>query len=131
VAGDDSMAGPHPSRLSGSIRNFAATLLAAARTRLALLANELHAERLRVGRLLVLSVGALFFFALSVVLLTVLVIAICWDTYRFAAIGGFALAYIIVGLSLAFAARAGARTPSRLFEASLRELRKDADRLSA
>jgi len=52
------MAGPHPSRLSGSIRNFAATLLAAARTRLALLANELHAERLRVGRLLVLSVGA-------------------------------------------------------------------------
>src|SRR3982751_4715276 len=125
------MAGTHPPRLFDSIRNFAATLLAAARTRLELLANELHAERLRLGRLLVLSAAALFFFALGIVLLTVLVIAICWDSYRFAAIGGFALAYIIVGLSLAFAARGGARSPSRLFEASLRELQKDADRLSA
>ena len=70
------------------------------------------------------------FFACGVLLLTLLVIVMFWDTNRLLAIGGFAVLYLAIGAGLAMAARARAAAGSRLFEASLGELKKDHDRLS-
>ena len=131
MAGADSPAGA--ARMGGllsSIKKLLATLVAIAQTRLELLANELHAERQRIAQMLMLGVAAVFFLAFGFLLLTFLVIAMFWDSNRFFAIGGFAVLYLAVGAALSAAARGRAAAGTRLFEASLGELKKDRDRLS-
>jgi uncharacterized membrane protein YqjE len=117
--------------LLNSIRKLVATLVAIVETRLKLLANEVHAESLRLAQMLLLGAAAVFFLACGFLLLTLLVIVMFWDTNRLVAIGVFAVLYIAIGAALAAAARARAAAGTRLFEASLAELRKDRDRLSA
>lgn len=113
----------------GSVKNLAATLVAVVQTRLQLLANEIQEESLRLWRLWLMSVIAVFFLAFSVLLFTLLVIAAYWDSNRLLAIGGFAALYLIIGIVLAIVLRRSAAVDSRLFEASLGELEKDQERL--
>ena len=132
MAGADSTAGAaRTGGLLSSIKKLVATLVAVAETRLQLLANEVHAEGLRLTQMLLLGAAAVFFLACGVLLLTFLVIAMFWDTNRLLAIGGFAVLYLAIGAGLAAAARGRAAAGTRLFEASLGELKKDRDRLSA
>lgn len=132
MAGADSSAGAaRAGGLFSSIRKLVATLVAVVSTRLELLANEIHAEGRRLARMLVLGAAALFFLACSVLLFTFLLIAAFWDTHRLLAIGGCAVFYLLIGVTLAALARVHAGAGTRLFEASLGELRKDRDRLSA
>ena len=132
MAGRGSAAGAtHAGGLLSSIRKLLTTLVAVVETRLHLFANEFHAEGRRIGQLLLLGVASVFFIALGFVLLTLLVIVMFWDTNRLLAIGGFAVFYIVVGSVLAAVARGHATARTRLFEASLGELKKDRDRLSA
>ena len=131
MAGADSTAGAaRAGGLLSSIKQLVATIVAIVQTRLELLANELHAERQRLVQMLALGIAAVFFLAFGFLLLTFLVIAMFWDTNRLFAIGGFALLYLIIGAALAAAARGRAAAGTRLFEASLGELKKDRDRLS-
>ncbi len=131
MAGADSTAGrARAGGLLGSVKKLVATLAAVVQTRLQLLANEIHAEGLRLAQLLLLGAVAVFCLAMGALLLTLLVISLFWDTNRLLAIGGFALLYLVVGIALAAAARARATAHTRLFEASLSELDKDRDRLS-
>ena len=132
MAGADSTAGAaRADGLLSSIKKLVATLMAVACTRLALFANEVHAEGLRVAQLLLFGAAAFFCVAMSVLLTTMFVIVLYWDTHRLLAIGGCALVYLAVGAMLAAAARGRAAAGTRLFEASLGELKKDRDRLSA
>jgi uncharacterized membrane protein YqjE len=132
MAGADSTAGAaRAGGLLSSIKKLVATLVAILQTRLELFANEVHAEGQRLAQMLLLGAAAVFFLACGVLLLTFLVIAMFWDTNRLLAIGGFAVLYLAIGAGLAVAARGRAAAGSRLFEASLGELKKDRDRLSA
>lgn len=132
MAGADPAAGSAPAGgLLGSIKKLVTTLVAVAQTRLELLANEIRAEGLRLAQLLLLGAAAIFFLAMGILLLTLLVIVLFWDSNRLLAIGGCALLYLAVGIALAAAARTRAAAHTRLFEASLSELKKDRDRLSA
>ena len=132
MAGADSTAGAaRAGGLLSSIKKLVATLVAILQTRLELFANEVHAEGMRLAQMLLLGAAAVFFLACSILLLTFLVIVMFWDTNRLLAIGGFAVLYLVIGAVLAFAARGRAAAGSRLFEASLGELKKDRDRLSA
>ncbi|MCC7487374.1 MAG: phage holin family protein [Burkholderiales bacterium] len=115
--------------LLAALRRLAATAVELARTRLELLAAELDEERSRVVRLLLLALGACFFAALGIVTLTFFIIMLAWDSNRLLAAGLLAAAYIGIGAVFAFLARAAARERSRLFAASLAELRKDRDAL--
>lgn len=126
---------PGQARASGggllqSLRNLAATLVAVLQTRLELLAAEVEEERVRLGRLLVLAVVAIFFLSLSVLTFTLFVIVLFWDTYRLPVIGGIAAVYLIIGGGAVFAARRQAAAKPRLFSASLAELTKDRERLT-
>ena len=132
------MAGPSPAAgaaraggLLGSVKELVATLVEVAHTRLQLLGNEIHEERLRIQRLWILAVIAIFFFALSVMLITLFVIVLFWDSNRLLAIGGFAGLYVVIAIALGFALRSRLATGSRLFKASLGELRKDQAGLSS
>ena len=131
MAGADSAAGARAGGLISSLKRLVTTLVAIVQTRLELLADELQAERRRIVQMAVLTVAALFFIACSLMLLTVLVIVALWDSNRMLAIGGCAVAYLVIGGGCAMAARRHAGAGSRLFAASLGELQKDRDRLSA
>src|SRR4051812_9008279 len=131
MAGADSVAGARAGGLLSSLKRLVTTVVAIVQTRLELLADELHAERRRLVQMAVFTVAALFFIACSVMLLTVLVIVALWDSNRMLAIGGCAFLYLMIGGGCAMAARRHAGAGSRLFAASLGELQKDRDRLSA
>ena len=115
----------------GSLINLASTLVAVAQTRLRLLANELHEEGLRLARLGLFAAAAVFFSALGIIMLTLLVIVLLWDSNRLLAIGGFAGIYLLLGILLGVMVFKRATARSRLFETSLRELEKDHDRMSS
>ena len=132
MAGEDSAAGARRAGgLLGSIKNLAATLVAVAETRLQLLANELHAEKLRLARLGLFAAAAIFFFALGIIMLTLLVIVAFWDSHRLLAIGGFAAIYLVLGIVFGVTVFRRATERSRVFEDSLRELVKDREGLSS
>ena len=132
MAAEDSAAGAKRTMgLLGSVKNLGATLVAVVQTRLQLLANEIQEESLRLWRLWLMSVIAVFFLGFSVLLFTLLVIAAFWDSNRLLAIGGFGALYLVIGIVLAIQLRRSAMVDSRLFEASLGELSKDHERLSS
>lgn len=114
------------SGLFASLRALLATLIGTARTRLELLQVELEEEKLRLAGIGVLALAAVFFLGLAILVFTFFVILLFWDTHRLMASGLIALAYLLVGLGCAAAARRRARTKSTLFAASLAQL--DADR---
>jgi uncharacterized membrane protein YqjE len=68
--------------LLASLTALAATLVAIVHTRLDLLSSDLEEERAHVLSLLVLSLSALFFLGIGVLLVTLLVVVAFWDTYR-------------------------------------------------
>jgi uncharacterized membrane protein YqjE len=132
MAGADPTAGAaRAGGLLGSVKTLVATLVAIVHTRLELLAGEVHAESLRLAQMLLLGAVAVIFLVGGVLLLTLLAIVMYWDTHRLLAIGGAAALYLALGAVFAVAARARAAAGTRLFEASLGELKKDHDSLSA
>lgn len=119
-----------PAGLLGSLRNFAATLIGVAQTRLELLSAEVEEEWLRLIQLLAGLFLALFFFALGIVMLTLLVVTLFWDTHRALVTILFAVLYLGVGVYFTLAVRAKAREKTKLFSASIAELAKDRQQLA-
>lgn len=114
-----------------SLRNLATTLVALLQGRLELLATDLEEERIRLLQLLFWAAGALFFFALGVLMITMLIVLLLWDSYRFAGIVLLATVFLAIGVALAIGVRNRMRMPSRLFSSSLDELAKDKERLTS
>jgi uncharacterized membrane protein YqjE len=132
MAGEDFAAGAtRAAGLLGSARNLASTLIAVAQTRLQLLGNEIHAEGLRLARLGLFAVSAIFFIALGIIMLTLLVIVVFWDSHRLLAIGSIAAIYLLLGIAFGVTLFRHAAKPTCLFEDSLRELAKDKEHLSS
>lgn len=119
-----------PPGLLRSLRTFAATLVEVARTRLELLAAEFEDERLRILQLVLWLGVALFFMAMAVIMLTVFVLILFWDSHRVLAAFLLAAAYFAVAVVAAVRVRNQARVKSRLFAASLAELAKDREELT-
>jgi uncharacterized membrane protein YqjE len=125
---------PGTSRRGGlfdSLKVLAATLLAIAHTRLELLSTELEEERVRLSSMLVWTLVALFCAGLGVVLATLFVVLVLWDTHRLLALGIPAILFLL-GAALAWlVVRGKARAKPRLFAASLTELSKDRKELTS
>ena len=119
---------PH-SGLLQSLRILLATLLDAVRTRGELLQVEFEEERLRIAGITVFALAAFFFLALAVLLLSLFLILLFWDSHRVMVCGLLALAYFLTGIVCALIARQRLRAKSTLFAASLAELAKDGERL--
>jgi uncharacterized membrane protein YqjE len=114
-----------------SLRNLAATLVELVRTRLELLAAELEEERLRLLQLLLWSAIALFCLGVGLLLLTLLVVVVFWDSHRIAAIAVLAAAYLGAGAALVVGVRNRLQARPRLFSASLGELARDKEQLGS
>ena len=115
--------------LLASVRRLLSTLASIASTRLELLVNELHEERLHVEQMLLFFFSALFCFGMSIVLLSFLVVVLFWDQHRLAALGGLGMTFLAAGLFLAQRLRSMAAKKSRLFSVSLGELASDRKQL--
>jgi len=116
--------------LMGSLKQLAGTLLAIFQTRLELLSNEMEEERLRIEQMLFYGSVTLFFFGLSIILLTVSILVLFWDSHRLLALGSFTALFFVAGLFAWNALRRVAREKSKLFSTSLAELVNDRDRLT-
>ena len=114
-----------------SLRNLATTLVALLQNRLELLATDLEEERIRLLQVLFWAAGALFFFALGVLTITMFVVLLLWDSHRLAGIIVLAAVFLAIGVGLALGVYKLMHRRSRLFSASLDELAKDKDRLTS
>ncbi len=121
----------HSPGLMDSLKRMTGTLLDIVQTRLELLAYEFDAERLRVGQMLLLGSIVLFCFGLSVLLCTVLIVVLCWDSHRELVLASLSVLFLITGLFMANKLRALARARRGLFSGSLAELAHDLEALDA
>jgi uncharacterized membrane protein YqjE len=113
-----------------SLRGLAANVVALVHTRLELLAAEVEEERLRLIELLLWGCIAVLFLSLGVLMATLFVLLLFWDTHRLLISAMFAVAYLALGVVTVLAARGRARARSRLFSTSLSELEKDRTELT-
>ena len=118
-------------RLMGSLKQMVGTMLSIVQTRLELLANEFEEERLHFEQTLLYRCIALFFFGLSLILLTVLIIVIFWDSQRLLVLACLTGVFFIAGLIAWNISRRLLQKKSRLFSASLAELSNDRDHLNS
>jgi len=122
-----------PERSGGlldSVKVLAGTLLAIGQTRLELLSNDLEEERAWLTSMLIWTLVALFCAALAVVLATLLIVVIFWDSYRLLALSVM-IGIFILGAVFAWRTLCNmTRSKPRLFSASLSELGKDREQLA-
>ena len=121
---------PQSTGLLESLKRLTGTLLAIIQTRLELLSNEWETERLRIRQMFVYGVVALFFFGLSIMLLTTFIVVLFWDSYRLQVLAGMSVLFFIAGLLVLHTLRRLSRERSKLFSTSLAELSDDRDRLA-
>lgn len=117
------------SGLLASARRLLATGVGMLQTRLELLSTEAEEHVVRLSRLWLLGTCALLLVMLGLLVATVFVLLLFWDTHRLLAAGLLALGYLAGGLGIAAHVRKEARAQPRLFASSLAELAKDRDRL--
>ena len=116
--------------LFDSIKAFANTLLAMGQTRLELLSNDIEEERAWLTSMMVWILIALFCAALAVVLITLLIVVIFWDTNRLLALS-IMIAIFIAGASIAWRVVYNmSRSKPRLFSTSIAELSKDLEQFT-
>ena len=114
-----------------SLTVLAATLVAIAHTRLDLLSTDLEIDREHFLSILVLILVALFCLGVGVVLVTILLVAAFWDTYRLLVLASLTGFFLVVGIGAWALAMHKAKTRPRLFAASLAELYKDRQQLNS
>ena len=116
-----------PAGLFSSVRGLGVTALALLGNRLDLLGTELVEERGRLLSLVTYGAVELLLLAAGLVFLSVFITVLLWDSNRLLALGVFSGLFLAGGL-LALGMTLGfARAGSKLFAASLAELRKDGD----
>ena len=108
-----------------SIKHLAGNLLAAAQTRLEILATEIEEERVRLEQMLLIGVGAVFCLGMGAVLSAGFVVVFFWDTHRLAAVGFLAAAFLAAGAVCAWVVRDMVRTRPKPFAITRGELAKD------
>jgi uncharacterized membrane protein YqjE len=114
-----------PAGLVASLRGVLVSVLGIAGTRIELIGLEVAEEKERLVGLLFTVLAAAFALSLAVLLVTFLVIAHFWDSYRLTAIGSFVVLYGAVGGWLIAGLKRELAAHPPLFSATLAELEKD------
>ena len=117
--------------LLNSLSTFAATFVAIAQTRLELLSADMEEDREHWLSLLALALTALFCLGVGVVLATILLVVIFWDTQRLLVLGMLAGSFLMGGIAAWLFAMHKIKTKPRIFTASLLELSKDRRQLAS
>lgn len=133
MASDDNAAAATSSRASGllaSLQRLLATFAQVLHTRVEILSTELEEEGVRVRELLIYQLVSAFFMAMGLLLVTLFVVLVFWDTHRLSVLAAFAGLYLAIGIGTALVVRHKLKTRPRLFSTTLSELGKDRERLT-
>ena len=122
---------PDQHGLFASTRGLLGTGVTLLYNRLQLLGVELAEERVRLVSMLAYGGAAFLCIAAGLIFLAILLTVLMWDNNRLLALGMFSALFLGAGIASAALAISLARGGSKLFSASLAELRKDRDALSA
>lgn len=122
---------PNPQGLFASTKGLLGTGVTLIHNRLELLGVELAEERVRLVSMLAYGGAAFLCLSAGLVFLSVFLTVLLWDSNRLLALGVFSALFIGAGVTSLMLAMSLARSGSKLFSASLAELRKDHDALTA
>jgi uncharacterized membrane protein YqjE len=111
--------------LIDSLKTLTSTVVAMAYNRLHLLSADIEVARERIFSLLITVIVSLFFLCFGVLLLSIFVVVIFWDTHRLLALGTVTGLFLIIGGLLLFKVLNSVKRMPATFEASLSELAKD------
>jgi len=109
----------------GPLRRLIGSVFAILQTRLELIGIELAEEKDRLVGVLLLGLAAMMLAMLALIALTALVAIAFWDTYRWQALAGLTLVYVLAALFCALKARNALHHAPAVFEATLHEFEKD------
>ena len=112
-----------------SLRGLAQTLVGALRTRLLLFANELEEQGARIAQMAALWALAGFCLALAIVLGSVLLVVVFWESHRVEVLAFLPGLFAAGGIGAMLGARALARARPKAFSSTLAELAGDHDAL--
>ena len=112
-----------------SLRGLLATALALLQARFELLATELEEEKLRLLGVLAYGAAALLLLSIGAVFLAIFLTLLWWDTHRLLVLGSATLVFLLGGIGAWRLARRQIGGGSRLFAASLAELKQDRNAL--
>ncbi|MDP2823589.1 MAG: phage holin family protein [Sulfuritalea sp.] len=129
--GDAAGSTPEQRGLFASSKGLLGTGVTLLHNRLELLGVELAEERVRLVSLLVYGAAAFLCIATGLIFLAIFLTVMLWDSNRLLALGVFSALFLGAGAASLVLAMSLARTGSKLFSASLAELRNDRDALSA
>lgn len=122
---------PGHRRLFASAKGLLGTGVTLLHNRLELLGVELAEERVRLLSVLAYGGAAFLCLAAGLIFLAIFLTVLMWDNNRLLALGIFSALFIGAGIASLILAKSLARSGSKLFSASLAELRKDSDALAA
>ena len=114
-----------------SLKALSANLLGIVQTRLELLATDIAEERERIITLLVLAVAAPFSIGVGVVLLAIFVAVALWESHRLIALGGMVVFFLLTGAGIGWITLNKLRSHPRPLDASITELTRDRQDLTA
>lgn len=118
------------SGLLASLRRLVATFVEILHTRGELLSTEIEEEVVRFRELILYGVASLFFLGFGLLLLTLFIIALFWETAGPSVLGVFAFFYLASGIIAVLIIRHKLKTRPPLFAATLAELDKDREHLT-
>lgn len=114
----------HPPGLFGSLKGLWRTILATAHNRAELLLVEVEEERRRAVEALLLAVAVAVLGMMALIAVSFLIVVICWNEHRVAALAGLSGFYLMVTAALTVRLRVHLKN-WRSFPATIEELKKD------
>lgn len=116
--------------LFASTKGLLGTGITLLRNRLELLGVELAEERVRLLSLLAYGGAAFLCIAAGLIFLAIFLTVLLWENNRLLALGVFSALFLGAGIASLTLAMSLARSGSKLFSASLAELRSDREALT-
>ncbi|MDP2822843.1 MAG: phage holin family protein [Sulfuritalea sp.] len=116
--------------LFASTKGLLGTGVTLLHNRLDLLGVELAEERVRLVSLLVYGAAAFLCIATGLIFLAIFLTVLLWENNRLLALGVFSALFLGAGIASLTLAMSLARSGSKLFSASLAELRRDGEALA-
>jgi uncharacterized membrane protein YqjE len=114
-----------PQGVLASASHLLAVLVSAAETRVGILGSELEEELVHLSRLVLASMAMLFCLGLGIVLLSVFVVVLCWDSDRLAILGLLSGLFLGLGVVSAIVLVVIARGHKRPLRETVEVLAKD------
>jgi uncharacterized membrane protein YqjE len=115
--------------LGASLRHLATGALGLVAAHVELVGIEIQQEKERVAELVVLGACALVLFGMALILVTLMIVAALWDSYRLFAIGGLAILYFSLGAYAVHSMRRKIDSHPNPFAGTAAEIEKDRERL--